>query len=72
MRSKIRELRVGNNLDAIETAEKLKISYSFLNKIERGDRQPGRDLIKRMSILYNCSVDQIYKSLERGRLNAKS
>ncbi|MBV4422956.1 helix-turn-helix transcriptional regulator [Clostridium tyrobutyricum] len=65
MQSKIRQLRIDSGLDTIEATEKLKISYSFLNKIERGDRQPGRDLIERMSKLYECSIDQIYKSLGR-------
>lgn len=63
MQNKIRQLRINSNLEAVEAAKKLKISYSFLNKIERGARQPGRDLIERMSKLYRCSIDLIYKSL---------
>ncbi|MFT8313217.1 MAG: helix-turn-helix transcriptional regulator [Clostridium sp.] len=64
IQSQIRNLRIKTGLQSEEAAEKLKISYSFLNKIERGDRHPGRYLIKRMSKIYACSVDDIYKAID--------
>lgn len=66
LQGQIRNLRIKAGLQPEEAIEKLKISYSFLNKIERGDRQPGRDLIKRMSKVYGCSVDSIYNAIDEG------
>ncbi len=61
-KSKIRTLRINKGLEPKEAIEKLGISYSMLNKIERGDRQPGRKLIVGMAELYECSIDEIYKA----------
>ncbi|AGK99036.1 helix-turn-helix domain-containing protein [Clostridium pasteurianum] len=66
LQSQIRKLRMEAGLQPEEAMEKLKISYSFLNKIELGDRRPGRDLIKRMSKVYGCSVDIIYNAIDEG------
>lgn len=46
-----------------KAAEKLKISKSMLYKIERGERKPGRDLIQQMSIVYNCTLEEIFLAL---------
>ena len=64
-KSKIRTLRLNKGLEPKEATEKLGISYSMLNKIERGDRQPGRNLIIGMSELYGCTIDEIYKATSK-------
>lgn len=63
--SKIRELRIGANISTEQALEQLNISYSMLNKIERIDRFPSSQLIVKMSKLYGCSIDEIYRALQK-------
>jgi DNA-binding XRE family transcriptional regulator len=60
----LKEIRIkagyGNRSEA---AKALNISKSMLIKVETGERKPGRDLIYRMSIIYKCSMDDIFLSI---------
>lgn len=49
---KIRKLRNANKETLIGLAEKIGIDYSSLSKIERGEREPSVDLLKRIVDLY--------------------
>lgn len=60
MTKNFKELRMQASLDTKTAAEMLGISLSLLYKIEQGYRMPSRDLILKMSEIYNCSTDQIF------------
>lgn len=61
--SKIRKLRTDKGLTTQQAKERLNISYSMLNKIERGDRSPSKKLIVAMSKLYGCTIEDIFKAV---------
>ncbi|OOM75115.1 helix-turn-helix protein [Clostridium puniceum] len=61
--SKIREIRIKSQLDTESACNKLGISKSMLYKIETGYRQPSKTLILKMSQLYQCTIEEIYKIL---------
>jgi putative transcriptional regulator len=56
----IKNLREQAKLNTKEAAEKLSISLSMLYKIEQGQKKPGRELIKKISKVYSCSVEDIF------------
>lgn len=60
MTKTFKQLRMQASLDTRTAAEMLEISLSLLYKIEQGYRVPSRDLIHKMSKIYNCSTDQIF------------
>lgn len=62
-RNKMKQLRVSTKISTEEATKRLSISYSMLTKIERADRTPSVNLIDKMSKLYKCSIDDIYKAL---------
>lgn len=59
----IRQIRIKKGISSQQAIKVLNISYSMFNKIERGDRFPGKDTIIQMSKLYKCSIDEIYNAL---------
>jgi putative transcriptional regulator len=61
----IRLKRLNAGVDTKIAAQKLGIKRSTVYKIERGLVKPSRDLILRMSKLYGCSTDEIFKDLRR-------
>jgi DNA-binding XRE family transcriptional regulator len=72
MTKTFKELRVQAGYKTVKEATKpLNISRSMLNKIEQGDRIPGRELIKRMSLEYKCSIEDIYSAIEATQCDIK-
>lgn len=61
--TKARMLRKKAGYTPEEVTEKLGISRSMLDKVELGYKLPGRDLIGKMSQVYKCSIDDIYKAI---------
>lgn len=62
--SKIREMRIKSNLNTESACSELDISKSMLYKIETGYREPSKKVILKMSKLYGCTIEEIYKALE--------
>lgn len=60
----IRIIRINSGVDIDTAVEKLNISKSMLYKIEIGNRSPSKEIISRMSKLYKCSIDEIFKALK--------
>lgn len=56
---KIRRINVG--LETDEAIERLKISKSTFYKLEQGYQKPSAKLIARMSKVYECTTDEIFK-----------
>ena len=62
--SQIRLKRLNAEIDIETAVKKLGISKSMLYKIETGNRSPSTGVIRKMSKLYKCSVDEIFKALK--------
>jgi len=61
--SGMRELRIKKQLDTECACNELGVSKSMLYKIETGYRQPSRTLILKMSNVYKCTIEEVYKAL---------
>jgi transcriptional regulator with XRE-family HTH domain len=55
----LRLLRVFNDLKAVELAEKLSISTSYLSEIEKGKKEPSLDIIKKYAEIFDTSPSTI-------------
>ncbi|ERK31764.1 helix-turn-helix domain-containing protein [Clostridium intestinale] len=60
----IRLKRLNAGIELEEAVEKLGVSRSTVYKVEQGHLKPSRDLIRRMSKVYQCSTDEIFKALK--------
>lgn len=61
--SAVRFLRLKAEVDIDEAVQAFEISKSMFYKIELGHRLPSAKVICKMSQLYDCSIDEIYKAL---------
>lgn len=56
---RIRELRISRKLSQQELANTLKISKSSINMYERGEREPGLDLLEAIADFFNVDMDYL-------------
>lgn len=56
---RLRELRNERNLSQQQLADILGISKSSINMYERGEREPGIELLLKLSTIFNASVDYL-------------
>ena len=61
--SAVRFLRLREEIDIDKAVQAFSISKSMVYKIELGYRFPSAKVICKMSELYDCSIDEIYKAL---------
>ena len=60
----IRLKRINAGFEIDEAVKELCVSKSTFYKVEQGHMIPSRDLILKMSRLYQCSIDEIFKALK--------
>lgn len=58
-----KDLRKRANLSTDEAAQKLGISKSMLYKMEQGCKNPSHKLMKKMSEVYHCSIQELFNAL---------
>lgn len=56
---RIKELRISRKLSQQELADALKISKSSINMYERGEREPGLDLLEAIADFFNVDMDYL-------------
>lgn len=56
---RIKELRISRKLSQQELADYLKISKSSVNMYERGEREPGLDMIEAIADFFNVDLDYL-------------
>ena len=56
---KLKELRKQKGLSQVEAAESLGITQSTYSKYESGQRQPDNEMLKKLSELFNISIDDL-------------
>lgn len=59
MKNNIRELRLSLSLTQSELAEKLGLNQSAIGKYERNELEPSISTLKKMSLIFECSIDYI-------------
>lgn len=57
--TKLRELRMSQNLSQADIAKKLEISPSIVSGYETGERTPSAEILLALSYLYKCSTDYL-------------
>ena len=65
--TKLKELRMSQNLSQSDVAKKLKISPSIVSGYETGERTPSTENLLALAYLYKCSTDYLL-----GKSNDKS
>ena len=57
--NRIRELRQSLNLTQKELAEKIGFNQTAIGKYERDELEPNLETLKKLSIIFECSIDYI-------------
>ena len=57
------KIRNKSGLTIKQASEKLGISYTHLWYIEQNERAPGRELIKKLSIVYSTPIEDIFLNI---------
>ncbi len=57
--TKLKKLRMSQNLSQADVAKKLKISPSIVSGYETGERTPSTENLLALSYLYKCSTDYL-------------
>lgn len=65
--TKLKKLRMSQNLSQSDVAKKLKISPSIVSGYETGERTPSTENLLALAYLYKCSTDYLF-----GKSNDKS
>lgn len=59
MKTRLKELRMLKEVTQKDVADKINCAVNTYSKYERGDREPGVDMLKRLSRYFNVSIDYI-------------
>lgn len=57
--TKLKKLRMSQNLSQADVAKKLEISPSIISGYETGERTPSTENLLALSYLYKCSTDYL-------------
>ncbi|MEG2811736.1 MAG: helix-turn-helix transcriptional regulator [Clostridium sp.] len=60
----IRLRRLNAGIGQLEAIKSLDIAQSTFYKLEQGHFKPSASLISKISKLYDCSIDELYKDLK--------
>ncbi len=58
---KLRILRTQRNLTVRQLADMLDVHYTYINKIELGQKIPSTGLVLKIAQLFNVSIDQLMR-----------
>lgn len=56
---KLKQKRLANNLTLREVADYLNLTEQAVNHYEKGRRKPNFKILKALSKLYNCTIDEL-------------
>ena len=56
---RLKELRLSAELTQIELARKIGVNQTAVGKYERGELEPGIETLKKLSQIFECSIDYI-------------
>jgi transcriptional regulator with XRE-family HTH domain len=63
--SDLRRLRRRADLGLKSVAPRVKVSYTYLSKVENGHKTPSPDLIERLCALYGADPDELISRIGR-------
>ena len=57
--------RLRGDLSLRDVTRRIGVSSSYLSQIERGDKKPGANIIRKLSTVYNVDAQELMKRAER-------
>ena len=57
--------RLRGDLSLRDVTARIGVSSSYLSQIERGDRQPGSNVVRKLAYLYNVDAEELMKRAGR-------
>ena len=60
----LRSIRLSKHMDVIEVAEKIGVTYMYIYMIERGIRNPGDKIKRKLAKVYGISMDELYDAID--------
>lgn len=60
---RIAQKRINRKLSQEKLAELAGLSRNYIGKIERGERKATLDVLRQISIVLNCSLEELFKGL---------
>lgn len=67
---KLKELREGHGLTQRQVAAALNIDVAMYNRFEKGERNMKREVVGKISLLYNYPIEELIKYWNAGRVYA--
>lgn len=68
---RLRQLRQEKGISQQELADEIGLSKSSINMYERGEREPGIDTIKQISVIFNVDVDYLLGKTDTKQITTK-
>ncbi len=65
----LRSIRISKNMDVLEVAEKIGVTYMYMYMIERGVRNPGDKIKRKLAKIYGISMDELYDAIDNTQSN---
>ena len=65
----LRSIRLSKHMDVIEVAEKIGVTYMYIYMIERGIRNPGDKIKRKLAKVYGISMDELYDAIDNTQSN---
>lgn len=65
----LRSIRLSKHMDVIEVAEKIEVTYMYIYMIERGIRNPGDKIKRKLAKVYGISMDELYDAIDNTQSN---
>ena len=59
--------RLRGDLSLRDVTRRIGVSSSYLSQIERGDRKPGSNVVRKLAVLYNVDAEELMKRAGRDR-----
>ena len=65
----LRSIRLSKNMDVQVVAEEIGVTYMYMYMIERGVRNPGDKIKRKLAKVYNISMDELYDAIDNTQSN---
>ena len=65
----LRSLRLSRHMDVLEVADEIGVTYMYVYMIERGVRNPGDKIKRKLAKVYGISMDELYDAIDNTQSN---
>lgn len=65
----LRSIRLSKNMDVQVVADEIGVTNMYMYMIERGVRNPGDKIKRKLAKVYNISMDELYDAIDNTQSN---